>query len=186
MRPTGLESIRAIQSALVEVIGPELTSAFAQDAAQTLQMLLESIAAEWDTAAEDLRADNETLGRLLSASRDAVESAMPGNERLRSLISQIKECLSEDEGGSISLSALTSRNNALRETLEQTLVAFEDISGEAGFAYIEPVRSEMFSHLRDTATRGWSFWDVSSFRGKIAAIQSATGRDDAPHARAVE
>ena len=52
MRPNGVESIRAVQSALAEVIAPELTSPFAQDAAQTLQMLLESLAADWDSAAD--------------------------------------------------------------------------------------------------------------------------------------
>ena len=54
MRPKGIESIRAIQSALAEVIAPALISPFAQDAAQTLQMLLESLAAEWDSAADQL------------------------------------------------------------------------------------------------------------------------------------
>ena len=68
----GLESIRA------DPVGarggaslPELTSPFAQDAAQTLQMLLESLAAEWDSAAEQLRGDNETLARLLLSAREA-------------------------------------------------------------------------------------------------------------------
>jgi hypothetical protein len=79
MRPNGLESLRAVQAALAEVIAPELSSAFAQDAAQTVQMLLESLASEWDTAAEQLSLDNETLERLLSASRDAMVSIPPGN-----------------------------------------------------------------------------------------------------------
>ena len=82
MRPTGPESVRAIQAALAEVIVPELASAFAQDAAGTVQMLLESIAGEWDTAAEDLRNDNEALRALLSTSRDAIKQAAASNENL--------------------------------------------------------------------------------------------------------
>jgi len=186
MRPNGPESIRAIQAALAEVIGPELTSPFAQDAAQTLQMLLESLAAEWDTASEQLRRDNETLERLLTRSRDAIKSAPDRNENFAAIVSEIERRLSQDSGASISVSAVAARNDTLRETLQQILMAFEDSAGQPDCAAIESARKEIFEHLRRVASRGWSFWDVSSFRGKMTAMEAATGGDDALSTRRVE
>jgi hypothetical protein len=186
MRPTGFESIRAIQAALAEVIVPELSSTFAQDAAQTLQMLLESLASEWDTAAEQLIRDSELLERLLQTSRDAMDSASSGNERLGSVVSQIEKSLGDGAGGGISLTVLSTRNKALRAVLEQVLMAFEDTSGEPEFTSLEAARAMIYAHLREHATRGWSFWDVASFRGRIAANRSDSGGDDAPTARGVE
>ena len=175
MRPTGLESVRAIQAAFAETIVPELTSAFAQDAAGTLQMLLESVAGEWDTAAEDLRADNEALCALLSASRGAIEAASR-NETLSLIVTDIESRLREDQDGSLSLTNLTSRNDSLRATLERTLVAFEDLTGEPGYEPLDSVRRDVYAHLRSVATRGWSFWDVSSFRGRMSVVRSSAGK----------
>jgi hypothetical protein len=186
MRPNGPESIRAIQSALAEVITPELTSPFAQDAAQTLQMLLESLAAEWDTAAEGLRLDNETLAGLLAESQSSMESESRGNERFAALVNEIKERLSEDVSDSIAITVLSSRNAALRGTLEQVLMALEDVVSEEATATIASVRSKIYRHLRNVATRGWSFWDVSSFRGRMTAVRATTSGDDAPQTPAVE
>ena len=185
MRPSGVESIRAIQSALADVIAPALTSSFAQDAAQTLHMLLESLAAEWDSAADQLRRDNETLADLLMSSREAIKSASDGNERFAAAVSEIEQRLSEDVGNSIAMAALSSRNDALLGTLEQTLMAFEDVTGEPASAAISSARGAIYGHLRDVASRGWSFWDVSSFRGKMTEIRAAV-RDDASHTPGVE
>lgn len=185
MRPNGLESVRAIQSALADVIAPALTLPFAQDAAQVLQMLLESLAAEWDSAADQLRRDNETLAELLMSSREAIKLASDGNESLAAAVSEIEQRLSEDVAGSIAIPVLSLRNNALRGTLEQTLMAFEDITGEQTSVAITSVRGDIYSHLRDLASRGWSFWDVSSFRGRMTALRAAAG-DDAPYTRGVE
>jgi hypothetical protein len=179
VRPNGLEAIRAVQSALAETIAPELISPFAQDAAQTLQMLLESIAAEWDTAAEQLHRDNETVARLLDDARKALPPASPRNESLLAIVSQIEQRLSEDGPASVAISALASRNEDLRETLEQTLMALENLADQPAPA-IESVRAAIYRHLREVATRGWSFWDVSSFRGRITVGTRSVDRDDAP------
>ena len=186
MRPTGLESIRALQAALAEVIVPELTSAFAQDAAGTLQMLLESMAGEWDTAAESLHNDNDTLRALLSLSRDAIEKVESRNESLSALVTEIEDRLREAQGGSLTITSLTTRNDALRATLERIVVNFEDLTGEAGYEEVDAVRRRIFSHLRDVATRGWSFWDVSSFRGRMVDVRSGASIGDVPAGGAVE
>jgi hypothetical protein len=185
MRPDGVESIRAVQAALAVVIAPELKTPFAQDATQTLQMLLESMAGEWDTAAQDLRDDNEALVGLLDISRKACESLPNRNERMTSAVSQI-ERVRDDGGGSIAISALAARNRVLREALEQTLMAFEDEVAETGTGAIASARSRIYQHLRKVASRGWSFWDVASFRGKMTEIRAASAQDDAPPTRAVE
>jgi hypothetical protein len=186
VRPTGPESVRAIQAALAEIIVPELASAFAQDAATTAQMLLESIAGQWDTAAEDLRNDNKALRALLSTSRDAIKEGAGGNENLASIVSEIESRLHEKEDGSLTLTNLASRNDSLRATLERILVTFEDLTSEAGLEEIDAVRRNIFAHLRDVATRGWSFWDVSSFRGRMAAVRSGAAMDDARATREVQ
>ena len=185
MRPNGIESIRGIQSGLADVIAPALTSPFAQDAVQTLQMLLESLAAEWDSAADQLRRDNKTLEELLMSSREAIKSGSDGNESFSAAVSEIEQRLSEDVTDSIAIPALSFRNDALRGTLEQTLMAFEDTTAEQTSAGITAVRGAIYGHLRDVASRGWSFWDVSSFRGKMTEIRAAV-RDDASHTPGVE
>jgi hypothetical protein len=186
MRPTGLESIRAIQAALADIIAPELTSAFAQDAAGTLQMLLESLAGDWDTAAEDLRCDNEALSVLLAASRDALDSALPGNKSLASTVTDIENRLREIQDDSLTLSSLASRNHALRALLERILVAFEDLTGQSEYEKIDGMRQDIYAHLRKVATRGWSFWDISSFRERMVAVRSAAVEDDAREGAKVE
>jgi hypothetical protein len=186
VRPTGLESIRAVQAAVAEIIIPELTSPFAQDAAGTVQMLLESIAGEWDTVAEDFRNDNEALCAVLSESRDVIERSVGRNENLASIVSEIESRLHEEEDSSLTLTNLASRNDSLKAALERILVAFDDLSGEAEFDEIDAVRRNIFAHLRDVATRGWSFWDVSSFRGRMAAVRSGAAMDDARATREVE
>jgi hypothetical protein len=185
MRPDGVESIRAVQSALAEVIAPELTSPFAQDAAQVLQMLLESLAADWDSAPDRLRRDNERLAGLLESSRDAMKSASDGNETFAGGVSEIEQRLSEVATDSTTLWSLSTRNDMLRGTLDLALMALEEATAEAAPAAITSIRADIYSHLRDVATRGWSFWDVSSFRGRMTAIRAAA-KDDAPQTPAVE
>jgi len=179
MRPTGLESIRAIQAALADIIVPELTSAFAQDAAGAVQMLLESLAGDWDTAAEDLRRDNEALSVLLASSRDALDRALPGNKSLASTVTDIENRLREIQDDSLTLSSLASRNHALGALLERILVAFDDLTGQSGYEKVDGLRRDIYVHLRQVATRGWSFWDVSSFRERMIAVRSAAAEDDA-------
>jgi len=179
VRPTAIESLRAAQAALAELIAPELASAFALDATQTVQMLLESLVSEWDTAAANLSRDNETLGSLLLAAGEALRGAAKSNESLVSIVSEIEQRLREDGATSLVLSDLASRNASLRATLESVLVAFEDLTGRPGSKNIDEARTRIYKHLREVAARGWSFWDVSSFRGRMAAIQSSGGTDDA-------
>ena len=179
MRPTSIESLRAAQAALAEIIAPELSSAFALDTSQTVQMLLESLAAEWDTAAEMLSRDNEALCSLLSASAEALRSVSGRNERASAIVTEIENQLSEDGRTSLVLSDLTSRNNSLRASLETILVAFEEVTGTPAFQEIDAVRIRIYGHLRDAAARGWSFWDVSSFRGRMAEVRMSGAGDDA-------
>jgi hypothetical protein len=185
VRPNAIESRRAPQAALSEVIAPDLTSAFALDTTQTLQMLLESLAAEWDTSAETLSRDNETLRSLLSASREALTSA-GSNESLAPIVTEIEQRLRDQNATSLVLSDLASRNGSLRAALEGVLVAFEDLTGRPGCEKIDEARTRTYRHLKEVAARGWSFWDVSSFRGRVAAIHFAGGADDARRAAGVE
>jgi hypothetical protein len=176
VRPTALESLRAIQAALAEMIIPELASAFAQDAAQTVQLLLESLAAEWDTAVHDLHQDNAALGSLLSSAREAVASLPEHNILPAAVVSEIDRALAEGAPASLAYSAQYERNVRLRGLLEEVLVAFEGVVGEQGLDAVVAVRADIYCYLRQVALRGWSFFDVSSFRERVVAAR----RGDAP------
>lgn len=154
MRPTGIESLNALRYGIAEVLTPELHSAFAQDTASVLQMLLESLSAEWDTAADNLRRDNGAL-------RDLLERLRPfaGPEAQAA----IDGTLDEPEPDSVALSALAERNNSLRGALEMAMADVEDRAAD-GDRQLQEARSAVYQHLREVAGRGWSFWDVASFR----------------------
>lgn len=175
MRPTFLESLRAIQAALAERIVPELDSAFAQDAAQTLQMLVESLAAEWDAAVHDLHQDNAALEALLSSARKAIVSLPQRNILAAATVSEIEAALAGETPVSLTYSAQYARNIRLRGALEKVLVAFEDVAEEDGFDAVAAVRADIYSHLRHVALRGWSFFDISSFRERVAAARRGDG-----------
>lgn len=166
MRPTGLEAMNALRAGLAEVLGPELQSDFAIDTAQTLQMLIESLASEWDTAAEDLRRDNEALTQLLADLRDVL--TQDGNHERDTIVRLIDEAVAPD-GESLALSALSGRNKQLRGALERAIDAVEDSPDDQGLA---PVRAAVYSHLREVAGRGWCFWDMASFRDYMARHRS--------------
>lgn len=168
MRPDGLEAIRAVQTGLAEVIVPELQTPFAQDTAQMLNMLLESIAGEWDGRVADLRRDNETVVALLSRLRDAVQGSDGITGGFTSEIEAIDDVLPEAGEESLLASDLAARNRRLNEVLEPALQRIEDVTGEAGHEVLGPIRADIYRHLRDVASRGWSFWDMASFREYMA------------------
>ena len=169
MKPATVESLRGIQAAMTEAIVPELSSAFAQDTAQTIQMLIESLAGEIDTAAEDLHADNRELRQIMSQARETLAGR---NEDAASLVHQIDEVLvrSETEEESLRLSSLTARNDQLRAVLEKVLMYLEDTAGQTDS--LQPLRQAAYAHLRRVAVRGWSFWDLMSFRERMARARA--------------
>ena len=173
MRPNGVESIRGIQVALTEVLSPEIQFEFTRNVLQTIQMLLESLAGEWDTAAEDLHNDNRKLADLLSLSAQTIRALPQRNDQLTSIVDEVEDVASGEEQQSLVVSTMTERNNQLRATLERVLVAFEDVIDDAGYSTLVPIRRTMYQHLREVAVRGWSFWDAASFRERMARERSA-------------
>ncbi len=171
MRPTLVESFRGIQIALAEAIVPELSSIFAQDVAQTIQMLLESLTSEVDTAAENLHSDNEAIAGLLSRAIDAIAALPWRNDQLTALVIEIETALAGRNDDSLAISALTVQNDRLRSALERTLVVFEDMVDPPEIGPLAPVRTAIYAHLREVAVRGWSFWDISSFRERMAQVR---------------
>ena len=136
-------------------------------------MLLESLAAELDTASATLSRDNDDLHALLSHAAEALRSVPDRNETISRAVTEIEEQLRADAPTALVLSDLASRNDSLRAALEHVLVAVEDLTGRPGYQMVDEVRSKMYKHLREVAVRGWSFWDVSSFREKMAAVRTS-------------
>jgi hypothetical protein len=178
VKPDGIESLRAIQAAVAEVLVPELRTAFAEEAAGAVSMMVESLVAEWDTAAEMLVRDNEALRRILADGREALQSVPDGNGRAASLVREIDGELRSGGGGSLAISALTAENNRLRERLASFLELAEDTAGGQGWADLRPVRDRAYRHLRQVSLGGWSFFDVSGFREKMARERAGSVRDD--------
>jgi hypothetical protein len=171
VRPNAIESLRAIQGAIAERLVPELSSLFAQEAAQAASMLVESLAAEADAEAQNLRSDNEALRAVLNGARDAL-STIHSNTTAASLVSQVDGVLREAGDGAIAVSSLTSENNRLRAPLEALLEFIEDNAGEPGCEALGRVRQEAYRHLRRVAVRGWSYLDVSGFRERIVKARA--------------
>jgi hypothetical protein len=168
MRPNAVEALRGLQGALVSDVAPEVQSLFGQETLMLAQMLLEMLINEVDDAADNLARDNRTLCDLLD------RAVTP----LRSVDSDLAEetaaALVEPTGPSLTVSALSARNQRLRGLLERLLVLCEDIADSAQASqYLMAVRSDAYRHLREVAARGWSIWDVFSFRERMARLRAS-------------
>ena len=172
MKPDGVASLRGVQAAIADVLMPELHSAHAQDAAQTLTMLLESLAAGWDTAVEDLVSGNREVRRLLAEAVAVFSALGGGNEPAAALVKQCEDAISFAPASSLRISELTAESESLRGPLERVLAALEDIAAGSADAPALALRRSIYAHLRTEAGAGWSFWDVASFRERMATLKS--------------
>jgi hypothetical protein len=154
MRPNRIEALRGVQQGLAAVLATDAGPAFAEDAVRTSQMLLESVIGE--LAAGDA-ADGEALREVLAAAAEAVR------DRDGVLADDIGDALADASAGDESLSRL----------LERLLVACEDAvaAGAAGEPLLA-VRRDAYRHLRRVAAGGWSFWDMASFRERMARLRA--------------
>jgi hypothetical protein len=171
MRPGSLESLRGLQTAIAEAVLPQLTTPFAQDTAGTLGMLIESLASEWDGLAEELHDDNLRMAGLLARAAPELRASAEGNESLRALVNFIEEPDSHSSE-SRRISVLTAENDRLRGKLERLIVALEDVEPDPRYAPLMGLRGDVYRHLRRVAAGGWSFWDVASFRERMASLRA--------------
>lgn len=170
MNPDALESLRGLQGALIADIGPEVASLFGQDTLRTAQMLVESVVNEMDGTADDLIRDNQALAEILARGATAVRE-IDGQ-----LAQETAAALAEPADPSLRIGALSARNRRLRGLLERLLIAGEEnVGSEAGSEELMAVRSDAYHHLRQVAARGWSFWDVLSFRERMARLRAGGG-----------
>ena len=166
MRPTASESLRAIQAATMERLAPELQSLFAQEAASAVSMMIESLAAEEDTLAEDLRSDNARLREILGSAR----GPLGRHEAGASLVTKIDGVLAQAGDERIAISSLSSENGRLNDALADLLERIEDSQGDGDG--LDAVRKAAYQHLRRVAVRGWSYLDVSGFRERIVKARA--------------
>ncbi|TMB86558.1 MAG: hypothetical protein E6J45_13700 [Chloroflexi bacterium] len=180
MRPNPDEVLAGIQAALAETLVPELTTAYAQEVAGTVQMLLQSLAAEWDTAADDLRRDNQRLRDLLGQGATVLSQSDAGNENIASLVKDIESALARPPSEDLRVSALRAENEELRRFVERMAVLIEDLLADgpskAG-AEVSELRAAVYGHLRDVAARGWSFWDLAGFREYMSRLRAEQSGD---------
>jgi hypothetical protein len=176
LKPGDLQSLRGVQAAIAETLVPELQSAFAQDAAQTLNMLLESLAGSLDSAVEDLVTNNKAVRGLLTEAARVFSTAADGNEQAAAIVRKCEEAIAVRPASRLLVSELTAESEALRGALEQVLVALEDIAAGSADAPAMALRRSIYTHLKTEAAAGWSFWDIASFREKMAALKSDISR----------
>jgi hypothetical protein len=150
---------------------PELSSLYTQDAAQTLAMLLESLAADWDTAVEDLVSANTAVRDLLTQTISVLAPG-EGNEPATAFVKQCEDAIGVPPAASLRISELTAESESLRAALEQVVEALEDIAAGSADAPAMALRRSIYAHLRTEAGAGWSFWDVASFRERMVTLKS--------------
>ena len=167
MRPTASDSLRAIQAAVGERFVPELQTLFAHEAASATTMLIESLAAEEDTLAEDLRSDNGRLREILESAREPLRR----NANAAPLVSKIDGVLAQAGDERIAISSLSSENDRLNDALADLLELIEDSRGD-GEQSLNAVAVKAYGHLRRVAVRGWSYLDVSGFRERIVKARA--------------
>lgn len=156
----------------MQTIVPELQTAFAQDVAQVTQMLIESLVSEWDAAAENLHKDNRALAGLLSRFGAELKPLAGRNDEAAALVKEIGAVLGDPGDGSLAVSRLTERNERLRGVLERLLMFCEDVADEPGLDALIRVRRDAYNNLRRAAARGWSVFDLLSFREKMAQVRA--------------
>jgi len=147
---------------------PELKTPFAQDQVQLSLMLLETLAQEWDVAADNLVKQNREMRDIFREAVGAI-SALPRATcpaDLRAVLSPLRSAARGRDGDSFTLSALTERSKELRGLLERLLVACEEAVGNQELESLMPVRQRIYDHLWNVDCRGWSFWDTMSLRGR--------------------
>jgi hypothetical protein len=120
-------------------------------------MLMESIIGELQASAGRPAGDDGPLRQVLAAGAEAMrglDDALAGD---------IDRALADDAG------------ERLPALLERLLIVCEDAaaSGEARPA-LAAARSQAYEHLRAVAGRGWSFWDMLSFRERITRLRRET------------
>jgi hypothetical protein len=167
MRPNPTESLRGMQQALAADIGVEVQSPFGQDALQMATTLLESTIAELDGMVDSLVRDNETIAGLLERATGAIETTE------MALAEDIRAALARPGEESLRVDPLSARNRALGALLERLLVVLEDGFAAGGLAEeLGAIRGDAYRHLREVAARGWSFWDMLSFRERMARLRA--------------
>jgi hypothetical protein len=139
-------------------------------------MLLESLIGGLDSAVEDLVSGNRVVRELLSQAITVFSGEAGGNEQASALVKQCEEAIAVPPAARLLVSELTAEREALREALEQVLVALEDIAAGSADASAMALRRSIYAHLRTEAAAGWSFWDVASFRERMAALKSDISR----------
>jgi hypothetical protein len=160
VRPNRIEALRGVQQGLASSPAAEAGAAFAEDAVRTSQMLLESVIGELAAGDEEAVAGGEALRDILARGAEAVR-AHDG-----ALAGEIAAALADSRVAAETLSGL----------LERLLVAAEDAvaAGEAAEPLLSD-RSEAYRHLRRVEAGGWSFWDMASFRERMARFRADGG-----------
>jgi hypothetical protein len=89
-------------------------------------------------------------------------------ERIDALLSQVKQAVDASATNDAELLAITAQppaddTQAKAALLERAIVALETSAGRQP-PELEAARNEIYAYLREVAGRGWSFWDMLSFR----------------------
>ncbi len=144
MRPNPPEAIRGVVATLAGGILPELSTPWTQAQLRYSMSLLESIAAEWDAAAENLVRENEDLQRVCRVISERADAHDGGP--LIGHMASLRQAAALPPPPGLRLSMLSEFNKTLWTALEPVIDAVGATDDTAGWA--ASVKSELRPVLR--------------------------------------
>lgn len=118
MRPNNQELLRGIKTTLVEVVAPELQTAYARAQLGLAISALDMVTAQWDTEAQSLLDENRSLTVHFQEAADALRSVdVAARDGLVELANELVEAAQQKETKDCRLSTLAERNNHLKALL---------------------------------------------------------------------
>jgi hypothetical protein len=149
MRPHGLETIQAIQNALVTEVMPEVRSSFAQSQLLYMTLLLNALARHWDDGVQNLVDNHREMREILAQAADGLDT-MPPDAELRTIAADLRAGAARTTP-SLRMTALLEEDDALRGLLARLAPLCDRAEAEAALAPLLPVRWRLLQFLRRDA-----------------------------------
>ena len=154
MRPTPVEVIRGLQTALTTIVLPEVSSRYAQAQVVYTAMILDMLIREWEEGGQIFVDDNRGMRELLDRGSDLLKRL--GEETGDAELLSVAESLRTDAAGGESSyrpADLMAETDRLRERLITLGEVCDRAHSEPKLAPLLPLWDDIFAHLGSIAAR---------------------------------
>ena len=154
MRPTPVEVIRGLQTALATIVLPEVRPRYAQAQVIYTAMILDMLVREWEEGAQVFIDDNRGMRELLDRGSDLLKRL--GEETGDAELASLADNLRTDGGGGESSyrpADLMAETNRLRERLTTLGELCDRAREEPRLAPLLPLWNDICAHLGSIAAR---------------------------------